>query len=56
MPMFPAVDGVPVAVAPRHLAPPLPVEDGRMAAIVAGKRSDGPESYVAGRRSDGPEA
>jgi hypothetical protein len=44
MPVFPAVDGVPVAVAPRHLASPHPVEDGRMAAIVAGRRSDGPEA------------
>ena len=44
MPVFSAVDVASFVVAPRHLTPPLPVEDGRMVAILADRRSDGPEA------------
>jgi hypothetical protein len=44
MPVFPAVDGVPVVVARRDPAPSRPVEVGSMAAIVAGRRCSAPEA------------
>jgi hypothetical protein len=44
MPMFSAVDAASFVVASRHLTPPLLVEDGRMVAVLADRRSDGPEA------------
>ena len=44
MPVFSAVDAASFAVAPPHLMPSLPVEDGRPVTILADRRNDGPEA------------
>lgn len=44
MPVFSAVDVASFVVAPRHLTPPLLVEDGWAVAIHADRLRDGPEA------------